>query len=280
MSGITIPRRHYSQPQGRLEVAPEWAQAGFVFADVPALLQAVDAGGVGVLVPKPTPTGLALRIPPDHSAHRIVRAPDSVFDCRGEFTCIAVATRRGTHTSYPMFFCRQNPTQIVTTGRAGFAHHNGTGNVYFGYRNAADSGWVETPGYSSPIGERVVWLATRVVTGGTGTLYLYRNGVLVRTQAAAEGGTPPSNSRVRYGTHGNPPAENDLEFAAWSTRSVSAQQARVISDNPYQLLRADPLFIHDVAGAAPPAFPTLSSLATSHITATGARHSLTLSWGG
>jgi len=258
---IIIPRKHYTQPpSGPLDVCDEWASAGFVFADLPGR-RLKSAPATGVLSPVAVANGVALRTPNVNNTHETVIAPSVVFDCRHEFTCVAVATRRGGHTSYPAFFCRQHPVEAFTGGRAGFAHHNSSGNVYFFYRNAADAAWVETTPHSSPIGERVVWIAARSISGGVGTLRLYRNGELVNTITAGDGGTPTADSRVRYGHHGISssiaPAANDLELAAWSVKPVTAEQARAISNNPYQLFRADPVRIYSFPSGT--IVPTLSA---------------------
>lgn len=70
-------------------------------------------------------------------------------------------------------------------------------------------------------------------------------------------------------------AKNVRAIFGWA-RWVNEEEAADITDNPWQLFRADPVRIYSFPSG--PIIPTLSGLTTSHITSSGARHSLTLTF--
>lgn len=260
MAVIIIPRRHIIQPQGRLVIAPEWAD-----------------GLVGVFLPT--------EMSPDWqvtgtTGSFVPRRDGVAFDTNGGTTYVSKAVSEHQNTGFTMLVsgvARNN----VAKDYAGI-YNGGTyqallytpssGRIFYYPRSGLSVDFTDAPALSIAGREGYV-----VAFGGDGSQHsgaMSLNGNLFEAGGGYSGTSP--YDRVHVGSRFVTSGATSNTLAAFWRKHLSLAEKRDLAINPWQLFRADPVRIYSFPSG--PIIPTLSGLTTSAITSSGARHSLTLTY--
>ena len=267
MAAIILPRKHYTQPHGRVEVAPEWADS---LIDVFTSDSLITAGSLSRQVHK---NGLALsrgtlnggRV----SGRRLVAGLQ-------HSTAIAVASMSGAvaGTSGRVFYCeRSDSLQIYKFGLAA----SSISAVSFVVRNRLSNLINNVTTIPIPP-QRRNFCTTALVTNGPSERRIYCSG---------QSATNTTNIPIDYTTANDvricgDAIDNTESFSGGVFLVVLYGRAMVddeideIDANPWRIFRADPVRIYSL----PPVLtiPTLSSPGVTDITATAARPQVTLTY--
>jgi hypothetical protein len=281
VTAIIIPRRHYTQPQGRVVVdsanyAGAQALAAFMFqGDV---FDAVNGGpqeyvSVGSS-PKYTSGAFGGGLLSD-GAYRInLLPPNPEHLQRQAVTYYSVFHNTGSGNNGYVF----SRTMGTSNPSVGIGVHNGSSNGWAVAVNGTTSDLMRSP--VTDIGLAATRVpATLVMTVGSGVARLFVNGVFA--YAGAYGGDI-DYSRADDGlaifkySVGVSSFRGVLYGAGIIDGALPYDAAIDLSANPWQLFRADPIRIYSFPSG--PIIPTLSGLTTTNITQSGARHSLTLTF--
>lgn len=281
MTAIIIPRRHYTQPQGRLAAAAEWSDG----------LVSAFSGGSGAdvfgraIVPVNDPTimpggsGLGVRTNGSASCAFIAIPQTTFFDatllCLSEPS--ALITNRG--TIQVASSVSTNPIISIRTGNSNasrvrrWVRSNSGGSL----NNSSDS---TITGFA--IGkESLIGIRLRVEAGSPNPIHsIWVDGVADDNQT---GTISPGYTCDRIGIGALVFKDGRFDFfngrtywGALFTRALDDDEMRALAANPWQLFRADPVRIYSFPTG--PIIPVLSGLTTTAITQSGARHSLTLTF--
>lgn len=274
MTAIIIPRRHITQPQGRVALAPEW---------VGIIKRAYVAGQSHDLAYdfwydtapyelSPTPTGLGLNFADQQGValtsgggfSSIVNVAAPIFA-----VCLSVHTNPGSRWLFADYNSAGQSNEISFGARV-----DATGAL-LRVRNASGSNLVETtftnvvkPGMNS-----YVFGHTPNSLG-----YIANGGGVYKSAVSAAGSRGPGVS-ARFGSGGDFTGQRfigSIGLFAVGSVDLPVAQALDLAANPWQLFRADPIRIYSFPSG--PIIPSLSALTTSNITSSGARHSLTLTY--
>ena len=278
MTAIHIPRKHLAQPQGRVEVdvanhAGANALAEMTFQGV--IFDAAANGPVPYSEGEPVygagPTGYGLLAT---GGYRVSLPGNPIYLQKQEVTYYAVlqSTRGGNNGQV---FSRQMGSSVASVG---LGVHRGSFN---GWGCAVNGTTSDFAGYPlANIGAAAVSVpATLVLTVGRGVASLYVNGQLA---GSGNYGGDIDYSRtdrglVIFGAGDVISNFRGLLYSAGVIDGVmSPEAAEDFSQNPWQLVRADPARIYSFPSG--PIIPALSGLTTTNITQSGARHSLTLTY--
>lgn len=269
---IIIPRRHYTQPQGRVAVAPEWSEAlvGIFSHDS---IFSVDGTSVqrevsqyGIALSSVSSVGSGAQV----SGSRLLAGLQ-------QSTAIAVASLDGMSTvagGGRAFYCeRSESVQIYKFGMANSSQNH----VSFVVRNSANTLINSITRVEIPV-ERRQFFTSAFVTNGPTERRIYCAG-----QSAANNTNVPitytkaNDARLAGDAVDTACAfDGGLFFVALYSRPMSDGELDEIDAHPWQLFRPDPIRIYSLPSG--PIVPSLSGLTTSHITSSGARHSLTLTF--
>lgn len=267
MSVISIPRRHYSQPQGRVKAAPEWDGASLLIPSEGGLWDAVSEQThvpVGSTTTLPCDNGLCV------TGTGYFDVPTSAYSLLVPFSVFFLFRSRS--------YSGNRPVIVTNPGYTDADALRVRGPDYADYRrleftNMANytGGGVNTPNPSFATNQWVpVMWAQPVKEAGTA----YLPGIKVYTPAATANSyrAPAPTMRVSPGIVGH-----DLAVFGLLPRVLGEGEYLELAENPWQLFRADPIRIYSLP-SGPILIPTLSGLNTTNITQTGARHSLTLTY--
>jgi hypothetical protein len=248
---LILPKTQLSQPQGRPVLAPEWAAAGFLFADIPSRSIKLDA--TFPLSNRVTPHGEAFHIPQATNSRAFLDQAGG-FSFAGDFTWLILLERLSAYSGSwaTCFIC-----ELDTGGsprRSGFGFQGTTGRPYIFYRNAANSGWEDIfLGQDFPLSTPTLFVATRK----DGTVKFFADGQLVEEKTAGNGlDMTGATARFLYGsgqtmssTQG--PAMN-IYLAAVGYGALSDFQVKSLSENPYQLFKSSSMFMPSEELLLPP----------------------------
>ena len=256
MTAIIIPRRHYTQPQGRVEIAPEW-EDGLIGVFLPPAMSREwqITGTTGLLVP---------------------RRDGIAFDTNGGGTYASKPVVAHQNTGFTML------VSGVTKNKSGQdyagVYNGGTyqgllyslGLAKFSYypRNGLGVTFDAAPALAAYGGDEYT-----LIGGGDGISHagaLMQNGALYQLSGAYSGASAYDrvHSGGRFAAGGS--VSNTLS-AFWRKFLVPDAQ-RELALNPWQLFRADPIRIYSLPTGA----ISINSIAASNITQTGARITLGL----
>lgn len=275
MTAIIIPRKHYTQPQGRLVAAGGQSLSGMRFLSAGA--HTVDAlggatstfSGGDVFGPlastSPVGDALAFRgngssggfvefasvpyIPPPFSGLMLLKKSSLITEALVSFGGASAA--KGWKIS-----SRDNARTICLT-----------------YGGVAD--YVISASFFPAVPE----LIPVVIISQGSTCYAYSPyGKYSRTGLGAAGNPtkPLTMGAAHNGTVYADYSASEIALTALWSRALSEAEAMELIANPWQLFRADPIRFYSLPSG--PIIPTLSGLTTSNITSSGARHSLTLTY--
>ena len=265
MTGISIPLRHYTQPQGRVEVDPSFESA---YAWLP------QYGGkrtTGVVTPLGTAQkcGTATAGTAEASASYIEAVGGKAYFGNTPQWCVIAGRFQSLSAPVRAFGCGRPADlylaallQILSTGAIEFATNGGGWKVYsVAAAHRADG--IFCVGYS---------------IDASGLLTLVLNGRTLGSQAGWTTIPTPlvdptfgmvyasASNQLMYGSG------SEISFAAFGNGVDVARKARALTENPWQLFRADPIRIYSLPTGA----ITLNSITASNITQTGARITLGL----
>ena len=255
MTAIIIPRRHYTQPQGRVAPLERWdfLQAGGVgqsgYTGVTSQVPGISYGraGAGIL----TSTSAAAKFPPVMTGE--------YFGC----ICVCVIQKTGPFVTYSHFL----DTKAEVSGVKGMYEFAGTAR--FEFNCTAGRALVSGPADWQAL--NVIACAYNDANGAS----LYVNGVLQGT-TSPRGRILQQGSAVWLGTEMQSsvtPAFNGLHYlSAIRFDRWDEAYAQELSANPWQLFRADPIRIYSLPTGA----ISINSITASNITQTGARITLGL----
>lgn len=266
MTAIIIPRKHYTQPQGRVCIdSNNPASRDLVIAalggvDVVKGAPAITLGGVSEALPDGTARSFS------GAQYDAYSGLDDSFTYVSEFTIAGLWQRRG--------------AAIQRIASMGF-NSRVRGAALSLSADGSVRAIVAIPGVGNrivgtPISAVRTTYFSAVVHGG-GKLRLNHRGVYTdeMDSAAALFDAKPE---FRVGADSAPSAflDGSVLFAAFWLRALGDEELRSLNNNPWQLFRADPIRIYSFPSG--PIIPTLSGLTTTNITQSGARHSLTLTF--
>lgn len=277
MSVIIIPRRHYTQPQGRVAVdsanyAGAQALAAYMFqGDV---FDAVSGGPQGYVSIGSSPQYTSGAIGAGllaNGAYRIDLLPINPEHLqRQAVTWYSVFHNAGSGNAGVVF----SRSMGTITSSASIGVHNGSLNGWVRSINGTTYDLSGSP--VANIGSAATLVpATLVMTMGSGVARLFVNGVLV--DEGAYGGDI-DYSRTDRGFSFFRSGESVSSFrgvlygAGILDGALPYDAAIDLSANPWQLFRADPLRIYSLPSG--PISISWSSLTASNITQTGARLTL------
>ena len=257
MTAIIIPRRHYTQPQGRVEIAPEWENGLIGVFLPPAMSREWEiTGTTGVLVS---------------------RRDGIAFDTNGGTTYASKPVIEHQNTGFTMLVSGVTKKNHAGKDYAGF-YNSGTyqGLLYstnsrkFSYypRNGLRAVFDAAPALDANGRDEYT-----LIGGGDGISHagaLMQNGALYQLSGAYSGTSAYDrvHSGGRFASAGS--VSNTLT-AFWRKFLVPDAQ-RELALNPWQLFRADPVRIYSLPSGA----ISINSITASNITQTGARITLGL----
>jgi hypothetical protein len=268
---IILPRRHYTQPQGRVRV--EWnhpISTGLVFAFDPAgRRNAADGTPM-------TQTGGAFVVASDRGV--ALQATDSarVFSCpitpiaatapvSGYFHARAYASNATRKRLFRLFNATNGTIVNIDFG-------SGSSNRSFtGIQTASD---FPTNGIFSntPIGNNIIYGGHD--GGSTFDAFVFElNGVIGTDTFGTAGARIGPATDLNLGNNASSfPWNGEIPIAYLWRRMLSVEERRELDANPWQLFRADPVRIYSLPSAAP-GVPT--SLLNQNLAATSFRSAWT-----
>ena len=260
MSAIIIPRRHYTQPQGRVQPAQEWSDGLLVLQTGQAFATGTGLG-VGSVTDDPTPNGLGwsggsgkyFYGPATHKP-----APGAAFSVAFELVSRTVVDGGAVFS-------------VADTATAGSARllfrcsYPNKFDVYWGgsYRIQGGSPWVQN--------ERALCVFSH--DGTTGKLWV--NGVLLGSATVAFN-TESAATNWYFGSGYNTQFDATYLWQAQFSRGLDAEEALALYENPAQLFHADPIRIYSLPTGA--IIPYISSVTMGNISQNSATTSIQLTF--
>ena len=272
MTAIIIPRKHLSQPQGRVELAPEWAgiiNRAYVAGQSHDL--AYDFWyGTAPYELNPNPTGLWLRFAEQQGValtsgggfSSIVNVDAPVF-----VVCLSVRTEPTSRWSFADYDYAGNP------GAVSFGARFDAPGALLRVRNASGSNLVETT-FTNVIKPGV---NSHVFGHTPNSLGYIANGDGVYKSAVSAAGSRGPGASARFGSGGDFAGQRfigSIGLFAVGSGDLPKTEALDLAANPWQLFRADPIRIYSLPTGA--ISLSINSITASNITQTGARITLGL----
>lgn len=258
MSVIIIPRKRLRQPQGRVEVAPEWEDGLIgVFLPPAMSLEWQITGTTGVLVPRRN--GIAF----DTNGGTTYASKPVVAHQNTGFTMLASGvTKNNVAKDYAgVYNGGTYQCLLYSTGSYKFSYYprNGLGVVF----DAA-------PAIAVLGGDEYT-----LIGGGNGISHagaLMQNGALYQLSGAYSGTS--AYDRVHSGCRFAAGAAVSNTLSAFWRKFLVPDAQRDLALNPWQLFRADPIRIYSLPSG--PISLAINSITASNITSSGARITLGL----
>ena len=251
MSEIIIPRKHLRQPQGRIRLKDEWADAQFVTAadTISNAPRTVSAGFRSLSFHVNAATGGRIALPVDGAQ----------LDCAPGATLVVLASLA---SAAPQSYLYALVTGFTIDLRADSINlgTSGTVGLYLTNFPKEQTCRVYTKAPENYVGAPI----EQFTKGVQQTLTPSQNpsGVLTNTGVLAVGNAQALNRQWA----------GEIQLVAATPRKIDSDVAADISRMPWQLFRADPIRIYS--------FPTgaisINSITASNITQTGARITLGL----
>ena len=264
MTAIIIPRRHYTQPQGRVTVAPEWGGASLLVPHDGGLWDAVSGEAlspVGSVTALPCEQGLCV------TGNGYFDVPTSAYSLEVPFSVFFLYRTRA--------YTGTRPVIVTNPAYAGSDRLMVRGPDYNDYRRLEFSNLsnysggivlTQNPSFAKNQWVPVMW-AQPVKEAGAA----YLPDIEVSTPAAtANPYRPPAPTMlVSPGIDGH-----DLAVFALLPRVCGKDEYLELARNPWQLFRADPDRIYSLPSGA--ISLSINSITASGVTQTGARITLGL----
>lgn len=278
MTAISIPRRHYTQPQGRLTINAANHAGAKALAAMTFQGSVFDAANDKLVPYSGSPVygagtaGYGLLAT---GGYKLELPKNPVYLQKQTVTYYAMLQSTGGGNS-GYVFQRWMGSSVPSIG---LGVHNGSLNGWYLGVNGTTSD-IDMSNPVADIGRAATNIpAAMVLTVGEGAARLYVNGRFV--WAGSYGGdidysrTDMGLMLLGYGL-GVSSFRGLLYSAGVLNGVMDDDAAEDFSANPWQLFRADPIRIYSFPSG--PIIPTLSGLTTTNITQSGARHSLTLTF--
>lgn len=272
MAAIIIPRKHLSQPQGRVELAPEWAgiiKRAYVAGQSHDLAYDFwyDTAQYEL---SPTPTGLGLTFAAQQGValtsgsgfSSIVDIDAPVF-----VVCLSVRTNPDQRWLFADYDFGGSANKIS------FGVRGNATDALLRVRNASGSNLVET----TFTNVTKLGVNSQVFGHTTSSLGYVANGDGVYKSAVSAAGSRGTGTSARFGSGGDFPSNNfigSIALFAVGSADLPEKQALDLAENPWQLFRADPIRIYSIPSG--PISLTINSITASNITSSGARITLGL----
>lgn len=270
MSAIIIPRKHLSQPQGRVELAPEWAG---IIKRAYVAGQSHDPASdfwynTSPYELSPNPTGLGLNFADKQGValtsgggfSSIVNVDAPIF-----VVCLSVRTEPTSRWPFADYDYGGSP------GAVSFGARGDGANALLRVRNASGSNLVETT-FTNVIKPGV---NSHVFGHTPNSLGYIANGDGVYKSAVSAAGSRGPGTSARFGSGGDFGSQRfigSIGLFAVGLGDLPKTEALDLAANPWQLFRADPVRIYSFPSG--PISLSWSSLTASNITQTGARLTL------
>ena len=271
MTAIIIPRKHLRQPQGRVELAPEWAgtikrvyvagqshdpASDFLYNTAPHIL---SPGPVGFELDFVEQNGVALSSSGGFST--LVDVDKPIFT-----VCLSIRTAPNIRWAFGDY----NTTGSAESVSFGSRFVNAT-DALLTARAAGGTNLVNT----TLTGVANLGINSHVFGHTPGSRGYIANGNGVYKSAVSAAGSRGEGTTARFGSGGDYAGQrfiDSIALFAVGSAALPAAQALDLAANPWQLFRADPIRIYS--------FPTgaisITSILASNITQTGARITLGL----
>lgn len=293
MTAIIIPRRHHTQPQGRVALASEWQGAETAWLGSNPTLNLgsgpnyVPQSGAAVLSPVENGVGMRGTAYEQKGWVNSRTANPATENWAGVtlvlevfFTNIGGAAP-GLLSFVPVgeFYGGWNLTAESSGGKRFFFSR--FGNNASGL-SLTSSMWGVEPAQSEwNVGDR--WRLVFAYSPSSASVRLHgrkwNEPKILNARGSASGGwrnMAALNNIGGYERSGFRASTYPITCAAIFPYALEDAGADALLDNPFQLFRADPIRIYSFPSG--PIIPSLSGLTTSNITSSGARHSLTLTY--
>lgn len=264
MTAIIIPRRHITQPQGRVTVEPEWVQRKPVAVWTPAS-PGYDAAGGGVYpysgsTVRPSEIGLAYQ----HTARVL---PGAAFPrINGQLPLTILAYCNPTTTRASIY------TQRVAVGNneLSFRVNEAAANNISFWNFPGVGTWLHGAGV---LDGRYQMLAA---TFDGAEDRIYADGEVLNSRSATSGAAPSTVAIGGLPDSTSIPYARGLGLLATFQSALSADEITELSINPWQLFRADPIRIYSFPSG--PIIPYISSVTMSNVSQNSAKTNIQLTF--
>lgn len=271
MSVIIIPRRHYTQPQGRVQLAPEWVgiikrayvagqshdlASDFWYNTDPHILR---PGPVGFELDFVEQNGVALSSIGGFST--LVGVDKPIFT-----VCLSIRTDPNIRWAFGDYDTAGSADTVSFGGRFSSAT-----DALLVARAAGGANLVNT----TLTGVANLGINSHVFGHTPGSLGYIANGNGVYKSAVSAAGSRGEGTTARFGSGGDYAGQrfiDSIALFAVGSAALPAAQALALAANPWQLFRADPIRIYSLPSG--PISISWSSLTASNITQTGATMTL------
>ena len=263
MSAIIIPRRHYTQPQGRVALVDPWDFCLVNGRTTTGEVAVPVTAGVPQIVPNPS--GLALKTSNTAAGKFTAPKPWQLGSCMG----VAVFRRTGTLAAY----ARLAGSQVDGMGLAAYVNYGGESQNQMRFTHDSKIVRIDAIG--------VVRDSRQVTVVGfyldkNGGHEIYESGKSILTSRNGGGDLSVSASHVIFGSESSSsivsPFNGEVSLFALAYGRGSREEAQQLSLAPWQLFRADPIRIYSLPSGA----ISINSITASNIAQTGARITLGL----
>ena len=257
MTAIIIPRKHYTQPQGRVQLTDEWV-SGYTRGWTHSGILTLSAAGEYVT----TQHGVALRNAASGAGHVISQTYDSDWDWRGTLS----------YTVLSMFRIHSTPaggdhpivgSTTLTNHWNQYIRYNGTSGF-----SIRDSALNTSTDYEIATGDTVICVSSRSSAGATRISYITLDQSAV---SQFRGGSSTADfylrtaNPVRLSGYAASATPLDILMFGMSRREWDHD---VLLQNPWQIFRADPIRIYSLPTG--PIIPSISAVTMGNILQTSA----------
>ena len=270
MAAIIIPRRHLAQPQGRVEIAPEWA--GIIKRAYVAGQSHDPASDFGYNTDPhilgPGPAGFELKFIEQNGValssggfSALVGVDKPIFT-----VCLSIRKDSAIRWAFGDYAAGGSAETVSFGGRFSSAT-----DALLVARAAGGANLVNT----TLTGVASLGVNSHVFGHTPGSLGYIANGNGVYKSAVSAAGSRGGGTTARFGSGGDYGGQrfvDSIALFAVGSADLPAAQALDLAANPWQLFRADPIRIYSFPTGA----ITLNSLTMSAITQTTARATLGL----
>ena len=271
MTAIIIPRRRYTQPQGRVEI--DWSHPlseGLIFAFDPAgwrnAVTGVAMTAVGGASRFPGPTGQRLRT---LASADVLTCPIPRVESTSPLYTYARATALASNTTRKRLLRLSNATAGTIVS---FDYGDGSVNsALVGIQTA--SGFPSLGTNSAPvIGDQDVYFGHDGTASSNG-LTVIVDGVAGTTNYGAQAARLAHADTLHLGNNSSAlPWNGYIESVFIWTRPIPTDERAPLRENPWQLFRADPVRIYSLPTGA----ISINSITASGVTPTAATITLGL----
>ena len=267
MAAIILPRRHYTQPQGRVEVAPNWRN-GFIAAFGPQSHLVTQSSTTFLAAGR---DGVMLSASPSSNGAQVAnRRIVAGLEYSTSLAILSLPAVENTAHGQAIYCERSNDQQIykLTLAPSG-------DEISYVVRNASNTLHNNVTKVHVPANRRRLFVAAFVTDGGSNRRVFAAGDSATNTNLLAINFTACNDVRLcGDAIDSSSYLRSGLLHVVLFNRALSDEELRDIDGSPWQLFRAEPVRIYSL----PPVIPTLSSPGVIDITATSARPQVTLTY--